>query len=193
MNQAKLPLDADTIHHGTGYVFRCAEDGDCLAICALVNAAYRPAENVAGWTSESALVAGRRTSLPQLQALLQRPRSTLLLACTGSGQILGCVHIEAEQQHAHIGMLAVWPQQQGSGLGKQLLHQAEQWATREFGARLLLLAVIQQRSELRDYYLRRGYQPNGRGYPYPLEAGAGVPFSDSLWVEELHKAAPLPA
>ncbi len=90
-------------------------------------------------------------------------------------------------------MLAVWPQQQGSGLGKQLLHQAEQWATREFGARLLLLAVIQQRSELRDYYLRRGYQPNGRRYPYPLEAGAGMPFSDSLWFEELHKAAPLRA
>ena len=173
--------------HGTGYLFRCAEEADCPSVCALVNAAYRPPESSPGWTSESTLVAGQRTTPEQLQALLQRPRSSLLLACCEAGQIQGCVHIEADQQDAYIGMLAVWPQQQGSGLGKQLLQQAEQWAIQVFGARQLLLSVIQQRSELRAYYLRRGYLPNGQGYPYPLDAGAGVPFSDQLWVEVLAK------
>ncbi len=189
MNQANQPLEADATTHRPAYLFRCAEDSDCPAICALVNAAYRPAEGNAGWTSESALVEGQRTTPEQLQTLLRRPRSTLLLACCAAGKIQGCVHIEAEQQDAYIGMLAVWPQQQGSGLGKQLLLQAEQWAIQVFGATQLLLSVIQQRSELRAYYLRRGYLPNGQGYPYPLDAGAGVPFCDQLWVEVLAKQA----
>lgn len=175
--------------HDTTYLFRCAEETDCPTVCALVNAAYRPEKSGAGWTSESTLVEGQRTNPAQLQALLQRPGSTLLLACCEAGKIQGCVHIEAEQQDAYIGMLAVWPQQQGSGLGKQLLQQAEQWAIQAFGATQLLLSVIQQRSELRAYYLRRGYLPNGQGYPYPLDAGAGVPFSDQLWVEVLAKQA----
>ena len=193
MNQANLPFETDATTQRTAYLFRCAEEADCPALCALVNAAYRPAEDAAGWTSESTLVAGQRTSPAQLQALLQRPRSTLLLACCEAGHIQGCVHIEAEQQDAYIGLLAVWPQQQGGGLGKQLLQQAEQWAIREFGARQLLLSVIQQRRTLRAYYLRRGYLPNGQGYPYPLDAGAGVPFDDSLWVEVLVKSVVEPA
>lgn len=193
MKQPNPPHETSAARHAASWQFRNAAEADCPLVCELVNAAYRPPEGNAGWTSETALVAGQRTSPAQLRALLQRPRSTLLLALCAAGQIQGCVHIEAEQDDAHIGMLAVWPEQQGSGLGKQLLQQAEQWAIREFGAQQLLLSVIQQRSELRAYYLRRGYQPNGKRYPYPLEAGAGVPFSDTLWIEELEKAAPQPA
>lgn len=190
MNQANPPLEADVPIHRTAYLFRCADEADCSAVSELVNAAYRPADAAAGWTSETALVAGPRTNPAQLLALLQRPRSCLLLACCEAGHIRGCVHIEADRDDAYIGMLAVWPQQQGSGLGKQLLQQAEQWAIRAFGARQLLLSVIQQRSELRAYYLRRGYQPNGQGYPYPLDAGAGVPCDERLWVEVLEKHVP---
>lgn len=170
------------------YHFRIAANTDVPHISELVNAAYRPTGQSAGWTNESALVAGDRTSPALVAALLQRPSSVILLATNENGQIDGCVHIEAEQQQAHIGMLAVAPQRQTGGLGKRLLSEAEHVACRQFGVTVLLLTVIQQREELRAYYLRRGYQPNGTCYPYPQDAGAGVPFSGELRVEVLTKA-----
>lgn len=170
------------------YQFRIAAHTDVPHISELVNAAYRPNEQTAGWTNEAALVAGDRTSPALVAALLQRPSSVILLATNENEQIDGCVHIEAEQQQAHIGMLAVAPQRQTGGLGKRLLNEAEHFACRQFGVTVLLLTVIQQREELRAYYLRRGYRPNGSRYPYPRDAGAGVPLSDELWVEVLAKA-----
>lgn len=171
------------------YHFRPATTADAHPISTLVNAAYRPAQGAEGWTHEAALIAGERTNPAQVTDLLQRPNSSLLLACDSQQQIHGCVHIEAHGDQAHIGLLAVMPTLQGSGLGKQLLAQAEQHAQAQFAATRLLLSVVQARQELRAFYLRRGYVPNGETYAYPIDAGAGQPHSAGLLVEVLSKPA----
>lgn len=171
------------------YQFRRACSADSHPISTLVNAAYRPSNGAEGWTHESALIAGQRINPAQVVDLLQQPNSTLLLACDAQQQIHGCVHIEAHGDQVHFGLLAVMPTQQGSGLGKQLLAQAEHYALTQLAATQLLLTVVQARQELRAFYLRRGYRPNGETYAYPSDAGFGQPHAPALLVEVLVKPA----
>lgn len=171
------------------YHFRCATPTDATPVSQLVNAAYRPAAGAGGWTHEAALISGARTNPAQLCDLLQRPRSSVLLACNTQQQIHGCVHVEAHGQQAHIGLLAVLPTLQGSGLGKLLLARAELFAVQQWQVSTLLLTVVQARETLRQFYLRRGYVPNGERFDYPLDAGAGQPYAAGLWVQVLVKPA----
>ncbi len=51
-----------------------AQPGDAEAITAMVNAAYSGADAAAGWTPETHLHAGPRTTLAEVQAILSDPQ-----------------------------------------------------------------------------------------------------------------------
>lgn len=168
---------------------RSATTDDIDAVVALVNRAYRPAADAAGWTHEAALVAGERINPAQLAQLLQQADSAVLLGCAGI-HVVACVLVEKEEDGAcMIGMLAVDPQLQTAGLGKRMLQHAEQFARQQFGAVLLRMVVISARSELLAFYLRRGYRRSGRQLAYPSAAGVGTPKLDNLQIEVLEKTA----
>lgn len=170
-------------------IMRPAQLADVAAIVQLVNQAYRPAAGVQGWTHEAALVAGERTSAEQVAQLLDRPDCALLLGCTASA-VVACVLVEREADgRCMIGMLAVAPQLQAAGLGKQMLSHAEHYAQSEFGASKLCMVVLSARSELLAFYLRRGYRRSGEMLAYPLEAGVGTPKHADLTIEVLEKTA----
>lgn len=167
---------------------RPAARSDARAICDLMNASYRGfAER--GWTSEADLVAGRRIEVEDVEAAIGRDCSLILVGVDGP-QIIACVHLEKAGADAHIGMFSVQPSQQGRGIGKWLLGEAERHAWRELNADRLVMEVISQRPELLAFYERRGYRRTGEVSPYPLHAQVGIP-KVPLTVERLVKA-PLP-
>ena len=101
------------------FELRVASANDADAIASLVNRAYRPSADAAGWTHESHLVAGDRITVAQVLSLF-RPQSAILLLCEDS-VIAACVHVEQDQSGAAcIGMLATTPAMQARGLGKLL-------------------------------------------------------------------------
>jgi ribosomal protein S18 acetylase RimI-like enzyme len=108
--------------------FRTACKLDAEAIAQLVNKAYRPEDGASGWTHESDLVSGSRICISQIEAILSTPDSVIIVGLKGS-EIVSCVHVEKDENHSHIGMLAVNPVLQGAGLGKQMLTQAESYAS----------------------------------------------------------------
>ncbi len=177
-----------SVHNPDGMAVRLAGSGDAAMIAGLVNRAYRPSPSNAGWTHESALVDGDRTSPEQISAMLGRAQSSLLVLLADAW-LLGCVYIQCEEDWAHIGMLAVDPDVQLGGLGKRLLAEAERHARECIGARTFVLTVVCARVELVRFYLRRGYHPAGGLAAYPLDAGAGVPRMEGLMVERLEKLA----
>lgn len=61
---------------------RVAREADAKEIAALVNRAYRPSPQDAGWTHEANLVAGERTTTEQVLSLFHE-QSTILLLCLG--------------------------------------------------------------------------------------------------------------
>lgn len=170
--------------------FRTATTEDASAIAQLVNQAYRPEPGARGWTHEAELVAGTRTHAGQVQALIAKKDSVILLGLHGP-DIVACVHIEKDGSETHFGMLAVRPNLQGAGAGKDMLAYAEDYATRHFRAERFVMVVVSSRKELLSFYLRRGYQQTGAVKAYPLDAEAGVPKREDLEIEVLHKASNL--
>ena len=166
--------------------FRTASKFDAEAITKLVNQAYRPVPDLAGWTHESNLVSGSRVSADQVADMLSKPDSIILVGFKDS-VIIACVHVEKVESNCHIGMLAVAPNRQGAGDGKQMLAYAENYANEFFGAEKFVMVVVSLRSELIAFYLRRGYQKTGLVMDYPLSAGAGAPKYANLKVEVLEK------
>lgn len=168
-----------------------ATAADADAIAALVNRAYRPSPQEAGWTHESGLVGGARTTPAQVQALLH-DNSTVLLLCENA-RIVACVHVQATPSGADIGMLATEPGLQGKGLGKQMLQHAENHAAKHFAARRLHMSVLSSRPELLAFYQRRAYILTGATYDYPATGETGQPMVDGLHLLLLGKDVRGPA
>lgn len=168
-------------------VFRAAVAADVPAIVALVESAYRGESGLRGWTTESHLLDGQRTDAADVAALIERPASRVLLA-ERDGQLRASCHIERQGAVAYFGMFAVDPDEQGGGLGKQMLAQAERMARDEWHCRAMRMTVIVQREELIAWYQRRGYRRTGEYQPFPYgDERFGIPRRDDLRFEVLLK------
>lgn len=162
---------------------RIAETSDAEEIAGLVNRAYRPPAGQGGWTHESHLVAGPRTTPSQIRTLVETQPALLLLcsaaenaAESAAPQVIACVHVQVDASGcAHIGMLATLPERQGQGLGARMLRLAESHACRRLHATQAKMSVLSSRPELLAFYERRGYVPTGETYPYPVASGVGAP------------------
>ncbi len=171
----------------TSPVFRPASSADVAAIVALVESAYRGESGLRGWTTESHLLDGQRTDAADVAALIARPGSRLLLAeC--DGRLKASCHVEQQGENGYFGMFAVDPAEQGSGLGKQVLTEAERIARDEWHCRAMRMTVIEQRAELIAWYERRGYHRTGQYQPFPYgDERFGIPRRDDLRFEVLLK------
>ncbi|MDO9354976.1 MAG: GNAT family N-acetyltransferase [Solirubrobacteraceae bacterium] len=89
---------------------------------------------------------------------------------------------------AYLGMFSVDPTLQGGGVGKQFLEEAERIARTEWNADAVELTVIDLRTELIEWYGRRGYEQTGRfkDFPYGNER-FGIPARDDLRLAVLAK------
>lgn len=160
---------------------------DVDALAQLINRAYRGSEGSGRWTTEQHLVEGERIQPEQLRELLQRNDVELLAALDEAENPIACISIHYLTEVAEFGTFAVDPQRHGSGLGKQLLAQAEQHASRK--RQRFQVEVVNQNSALRNFYQRRGYQLTGETMPYPVQAGVGLPKIDGLHLQVLQKQA----
>lgn len=144
--------------------------GDLQGIRALLESAYRGDSARQGWTHESDLLSGDRTSDAEVAAILAAPHQRFVVA-EQDGTVIGCVAITDQGQGlAYLGMLAVSPVLQAGGLGRALIAAAEDTARRAFGATRMEMTVIDQRPELIAWYERRGYRRTGEMRPFHYEA-----------------------
>jgi ribosomal protein S18 acetylase RimI-like enzyme len=171
------------------FQFRAAISSDLDYLVALVESAYRGDVSRVGWTTEADLLDGQRTSKADLAPILIDPNSMILLAQDeATNTLLACCHLEKQNASAYFGMFAVAPNLQGSGLGKQMMLEAERIARDEFKAEHIEMTVIDIRSELIEFYQRRGYERTGIYKPFPYgDARFGLPKRDDLRFEVLIK------
>lgn len=173
--------------------YRAATLADIPALVTLVTSAYRGDASRAGWTTEADILDGARIDPQGLQADIERPRSTILLA-ERDGQLLACAHVADDQGKGYFGMFSVDPTQQGGGIGKQVMLAAEAHAAREWDVPVMQMTVIDIREELIAFYERRGYQRTGIKKPFPYgDERFGLPKRDDLRFEILEKSLAVPA
>ena len=167
--------------------FRTARAADVPAIVALVESAYRGESGLRGWTTESHLLDGQRTDAADVEALIARPDSCVLLALRDGALVARC-HVERQAAAGYFGMFAVDPAEQGHGLGKQVLAQAERIAREQWHCSAMRMTVIVQREELIAWYGRRGYRRTGERQPFPYgNERFGIPRRADLCFEVLVK------
>ncbi len=169
---------------------RPATPADIPALHALVESAYRGESAKRGWTHEADLLGGQRTDADALAALLANPEVMLLVAEEESGTLTGCVQgSRVGAARAYLGLLTVDPALQTQGLGRRLIAAIEAACAAHFGAYVMEMTVIRQRTELIAYYERRGYAVTGEARPFPLDdARFGLPKTRALEFVVLEKA-----
>src|SRR5438128_2289663 len=114
---------------------------DIPSLLMLLNHAYRGENSKRGWTSEAHLIAGEvRNDENALHELLEMPGSIILKYISEKNEIIGCVNLQKHDEKIYLGMLAVSPNLQGGGVGKQLLIAAEEYA-RSLNCRLVYMTV----------------------------------------------------
>jgi predicted N-acetyltransferase YhbS len=130
-------------------IVRDAREHDVAAVAALINEAY---------IVERFFVTGPRISADALAALMQK--GVVLVGVESDGTVVASVYVEPRGERGYVGLLAVSPSRQGSGLGRRMMEAAEQRLARE-GCAAVDIRVVSLRTELPPFYERLGYEHRG--------------------------------
>ncbi|GLZ36388.1 GNAT family N-acetyltransferase [Actinokineospora sp. NBRC 105648] len=167
--------------------FRRATLADVPVLVPLVESAYRGEVSRVGWTTEADLLEGQRTDPEGVAEVITAPGSVLLVA-ERDGVPVACCHVADEHGAGYFGMFAVAPAEQGTGVGRLALAEAERFAHEEWGLPEMRMKVITARTELIDWYVRRGYRRTGELTPFPYgDERFGLPLRADLAFELLTK------
>lgn len=160
---------------------RHASTADAETLVELIRSAYRGEESRYGWTSEADLVEGDRISEEQVRSVIGNPNSVMLVVEAGE-RLLACCQLEDRGGGlAYFGTFAVTPLQQGRGLGRHLLREAERWAVESFHSVAMEMTVLAQQEKLISWYERRGFTRTGELRPFPADSTFARPLRDDLY------------
>jgi ribosomal protein S18 acetylase RimI-like enzyme len=170
--------------------FRAATPDDVAAIVDLVDSAYRGERSRRGWTTEADVIGGQRVDEDMVrEALGTGDGMVLLLLDVGGGVggedqgvVVACCELRSRGDGSvALGMFAVDPRRQDSGLGRRVLDEAERIARDDWAANRVELSVIDLRLQLIEWYERRGYRRTGATLPFPYgDDRFGLPRRDDL-------------
>jgi len=159
---------------------------DIPALNILINSAYRGETSKKGWTTEANILEGKRTNEKELTETILNPKNTIL-KYTENDQIIGSVLLVEKENQLYLGMLTVSPELQNSGIGKQLLAEAENHA-RALSLSSIIMTVISVREELIAWYKRHGYAATGEREAFP-ESDIHISIADTplefIYLEKL--------
>lgn len=128
---------------------RVAHPADAPALAALINLAYRV---------EDFFKIGDRTDPAEVREKMTHGDFVVLEDADGT--LAGSVYVTADEGVGYFGMLSIDPPRQGQGLGKRLIHEAEDHCRRA-GCHEMELEVVNLRTELPPFYRRFGYVETG--------------------------------
>lgn len=149
-----------------GNRIRLGNAADIPGIVALLNKAYRGEASRKGWTTEADLIAGDiRTNEADVTAVMNEAGSFFLCYQNEKAQLIGCVNLKIQEKRMYLGMFSVVPEQQGTGIGGQLLQAAEEQAL-QAGCDTIYMYVISVRGELIKWYQRKGFHDTGTRVPF---------------------------
>ena len=161
----------------TDYHFGYAGIADVPSLAILIERAYRGPEAAKGWTNESALLTGPRSSPAEIEALIRAKDSRFVTARHGD-RLVGCALIQKHGEGAYFGMFAIDPDIQGGGLGKAVVARCEEAVRELWSAKYLRMTVISLRDKLIAWYERRGFIQTGEHEPFPFDSATGALRTD---------------
>jgi GNAT superfamily N-acetyltransferase len=142
------------------FTIRPATSRDETAVLALVPR-LRSFESSQTLREPQALDAGEQCTLRRFFA--GNPMGALLWVAEDEGAVVGMAYAErtsdyfTQENHSHLGILAVAERAEGRGIGKALLATVEQWS-RDAGFRFLSLNVFAENTRALAVYEKAAYR-----------------------------------
>jgi predicted N-acetyltransferase YhbS len=128
---------------------RLASPRDTAGIVTLLNAAF---------AMERDFIDKDRTSAPEIERYMTT--GTFFVVDGDGASLSSCMYLEQRADHLYLGMLAVNPSQQGTGLGRQMMVKAERQAI-SLGCTAIDIRIVDRRTELPPFYRALGFVDNG--------------------------------
>jgi GNAT superfamily N-acetyltransferase len=141
---------------------RIAKREDAERITGVINSAFRRAE--------AFFIDGDRINLKSVMSLLDTGKFFL---AESEGMLLGCVYVEPRSNRSYLGLLAIDPAKQQSGLGSALMEAAEDYC-RGLGFSFMDIKIVNHREDLPAFYRKRGYVETGTS-PFPTDLETKLP------------------
>jgi len=167
--------------------YKHARSADSWIISTLINSVYRGENSKKGWTTEAGFLSGIRITEEKVKEIIELKDNVIILARI-DGNIIGCVHLENAGSYSYLGMLSVDVNFQDKGIGKMLINECERYTKEVLGLSEIRMKVISRRTELIEYYNRRGYVSTGELEEF---GASGDTFGDTvekLYFETLTKS-----
>jgi GNAT superfamily N-acetyltransferase len=156
------------------YQVRLATAEDTATLVSLINAAF---------LVEKPIIDGDRINAEKLAALFATGKFLLL---EENSQLASCVYIEIKNPlRGYLGLLAVEPSRQKSGLGRKMIEAAEDFL-RDAGCEFADLRIVNARAELQPIYERLGYSFAGIA-PIPDTVPLKIPSHFTVMSKQLAK------
>jgi N-acetylglutamate synthase-like GNAT family acetyltransferase len=153
-------------------IIRIATERDMPRIVELLNMAYRGDASRKGWTTEADLIAGEVRADEAAVGETMHLNGSVFLVFEQDGKLQGCMNLQKHGERMYLGMFAVNPDLQGSGIGKKLLKSADVHAL-EQECRSIYMKVIAVRTELIQWYQRHGYEDTGERVEFQEDGRTG--------------------
>jgi GNAT superfamily N-acetyltransferase len=128
---------------------RSADAHDIPALVALLNAAF---------AMERDFIDKDRTSVPEIERYMTT--GTFFVVDGDDAVPVSCMYLERRGDRIYLGMLAVNPSRQGSGIGRQMIAAAERHAA-SLGCGAIDIRIVDRRTELPPFYRALGFVDNG--------------------------------
>lgn len=161
------------------------------ALVELVNTAYRGESSKQGWTTEADMLDGQRIDAEKVREILQN-KDQVVLAWPSESEpqkLDACVFLERRGAIGYLGLLTVRPHLQNAGWGRRILQTSEEWIREQWKMNAVEMNVITTRTELIDWYVRRGYVVTQEKRPFPMQdVRFGRPKVDHLEFVVLRKS-----
>jgi len=130
------------------YALLTASVGDVDAIASLINRAF---------AVERFFKSGDRTDPEQVRQMMRDGRFLLL---HDGVELVACVFVKVTGKRGYLGTLSVDPARQKSGLGRRMMHEAEDYF-RATGCNVVDIRIVDVRPELREIYTKVGFVETG--------------------------------
>jgi ribosomal protein S18 acetylase RimI-like enzyme len=127
-------------------LIRVATRSDAFSAIPMVNAAF----------AVVTFLDGTRTDEQRMAKMMEKGEF-LIAAENDSSRIVASVYTEKRGERGYLGMLAVEPSWQGTGLGRRMVEAAEEHC-RRCGCKHIDLMVLSLRPDLPPYYRKLGYE-----------------------------------
>ena len=144
------------------FLIRIASEAEAQPITALINLAFAEVEQF--------FVDGDRITEAEI---IESMQTGVFLVAERNGEWEGCVYVEPRETRAYLGLLSVKPQIQHRGTGSHLMNAAEEHG-RNLGCEFMDIKIVNLRSELPNFYNKRGYVETGTS-PFPPEIETKLP------------------